>query len=63
MSYLKFFIKNGLGTTGFMLVLFVTSMIMSIYRDDTWELSFVFLGIAIIVPIGIYFSWKKKNFK
>ena len=63
MSYWKFFVKNGLGTTVFMLALFVTSLILSIYREDAWGLSFIFLGIGAIVPVGVYFSWKKKNLK
>lgn len=56
------FKKNYMGTFIFMMVLFVTALILEISRDsDTWYLSFFFFIIgAVILPIGNYLSWKKK---
>jgi len=60
LSQWEHFKKNYMWPMVCVLGIFVTSLIMSIIRDDVWQFSFFFLGIALVFPIGNYFSWKKK---
>ena len=54
------FKKNGLWPMIFCFTLFVASLVLSIIRDDIWQLSFFFLGLCLVLVIGNHFSWKKK---
>jgi hypothetical protein len=61
MTQFEHFKQNYLGTLGVLVASFVLVLVMEIIRDsDTWWMSFFFLGIAASLPIGNYFSWKKK---
>lgn len=60
-TWWQHFKNNVMWTTLFVFTLFVVSLISSIYRDDVWQFSFFFLGIAITLVIYNYFDWKKKT--
>lgn len=57
------FKKNYMWTSLFLICVSFISLGMELYRESNeWWLSLVFLFIAIvIVPIGNYFSWRKKQ--
>jgi hypothetical protein len=61
MTQFEHFKQNYLGTLCVLVASFIIVLVMEIIRDsDTWWMSFFFLGIAASLPIGNYFSWKKK---
>ena len=62
MTQWEHFKKNYLGTTVIFIALFLaTLMFERIRQSETWWFSFFFLSIGVIViPLGNYFSWKKK---
>jgi len=58
----KHYKQNYLATSLIMVALFLTTLLFEIFRDsESWWFSLFFLTIGIvIIPIGNYFSWKKK---
>jgi len=62
MTQWEHFKKNYLGTTVIFIALFLATLIFErIRQSETWWFSFFFLSIGVIViPLGNYFSWKKK---
>jgi CDP-diglyceride synthetase len=61
MTQFEHFKKNYLGTLCIFVASFFIVLTMEIIREsETWWISFFFLGIAASLPIGNYFSWKKK---
>lgn len=61
MTQWKHFKENYLGSFIFCIVLFLGILTIElIIGSNDWRLSFIFLLVALIFPVGNYFSWKKK---
>lgn len=55
------FKKNYLNTFAVLIAMFITVLILEIVRNsETWGISFFFLGLALSLFVGNYYSWKKK---
>ena len=63
MTQWEHFKANYIKVSVFMILIFILALSFEIVRNsEDWWFSFFFLFLGVVVlPIGNYFSWKKKK--